>query len=86
MVACKPRKSVVYPPLGLQTYTEPKQLQVERFKGNLSCVDMCPNSPMYGMTYCQHHREVMGSTGHPVKLREVLVGGYMKLVKPAVVN
>lgn len=43
------------------------------FEGNLKYVDTCPNSPIYGKAFCQHHCETASADDLQADLRKALV-------------
>lgn len=57
-------------------YPTPKDTAA--FQGNLKYVDTCPNSPMYGKAFCQHHCEVASTCGIPTDLKKYLAYKGMK--------
>lgn len=50
--------------------------QVLAFKKNLSYASTCPNSPLYGMAFCETHCDEMKKEGIPTELKKYIT--YMK--------
>ena len=51
-------------------YRVPKE--ISGFDGALKYVDSCPNQPVAGMAFCEHHCSVATAKNIPCPLREFL--------------
>ncbi len=50
----------------------PVPKHVQPFGGNLKYVDTCPNSPEYGMAFCEEHCETATRNGIPKMLKKFI--------------
>ena len=49
-------------------FESPKQTLA--FKNNLKYTNTCPNSPKYGMAFCEDHCRIMDANGIPINLKQ----------------